>query len=83
VHAIPVFWLGSLLLLFLATPGQGLSIFKSTYLEIWNSKRMGFGYYLLYNAPKLVLPILTIVLHALALLTLQMRSSMLSVLQAD
>jgi peptide/nickel transport system permease protein len=83
VHAIPVFWLGSLLLLFLATPGQGLALFKSTYLEIWNSKRMGFGYYLLYNAPKLVLPVLTIAIHALALLTLQMRSSMLGVLQAD
>ncbi|MEY3248295.1 MAG: hypothetical protein RL742_338 [Bacteroidota bacterium] len=83
VHAIPVFWLGSLLLLFLATPGQGLHLFKSTYLEIWNSKRMGFGYYLLYNAPKFVLPVLTIALHALALLALQMRSAMLGVLQAD
>ncbi len=83
LHAIPVFWLGSLLILLLATPGQGLHVFKSSYIEIWNSKRMGFGYYLLYNAPKFVLPVLTLTLHVIAVLALQMRNSMLGVLQED
>jgi peptide/nickel transport system permease protein len=83
LHAIPVFWLASLLILLLATPGQGLYIFKSTYMELWNSKRMGYGYYLLYNAPKFVLPVLTLTLHVIAVLALQMRSSMLGVLQED
>ena len=83
LNAIPAFWLGSLLILLFATPGQGLYLVKSTYAPIWDSSRQSFLEYAFSNFSKFTLPIATLVLQLFAVLALQMRSGMVTILSSD
>jgi len=83
LHSVPVFWLGSLLILWFTTPGFGLNILPGVGIEQWDGENQPFFSWISNNAGKFVLPIATLTLHALAVLTLQMRGAMLETLQQD
>lgn len=82
LYAFPVFWLGGLLILCFATPDAGLFWIKGIVVNAWNPGE-SFLLWMGRNAGKLILPILTLLIHILAMLTLQTRSSMLEVLNQD
>ncbi|MFN4081249.1 MAG: ABC transporter permease [Saprospiraceae bacterium] len=83
LYAMPTFWIGLLLILFVATPGMGLHWVKGVSVQPW---RMGlesywqwFGRY----ADKIILAGAAIWLHLLALLALHLRSGALEVMRQD
>lgn len=77
IHSMPIFWLGGLLILAFATEGFGWKIFGiGTPTEDMN---LPTGAWISANFKNLVLPILTLTLHALATLALQMRGSAVGV----
>jgi peptide/nickel transport system permease protein len=80
IYAIPVFWLGSLLILSFATPFFGLQIFR---YGCNSSTTNSIGHWVFENASCLVLPIVTMSIHLTAAIYLQMRSSMHEVMQKD
>lgn len=82
LYSFPVFWLGGLLILAFATPGIGYGWIKGLTAEAWIPGR-SFLVWLARNADKLILPVFTLLVHILAILALQMRSSMLEVLNQD
>jgi peptide/nickel transport system permease protein len=86
LFAMPVFWLGGLLIM-LATNTEWIkAILPSIYFDIqdaWQPGRTSFGEWWSANSPKCVLPILILSIHALAILVLQMRSGVLSTLKED
>lgn len=73
--SLPVFWIGTLLVNFLTTPEYGMGIFPPIGLKgdalTWE------------NITRLFLPVFCVTYGALAFMTRQMRSSMLSTLQQD
>jgi peptide/nickel transport system permease protein len=83
VYSMPVFWLGSLLLLLLATPDTGLFLINGIGLETYQGSGHDFGLWCWSNSDKFILPILTLSLHALALLALQMRGGVLDTIGQD
>lgn len=83
LFAMPVFWLGSLLMLFLATPDFGLYLIRGIDLETYQASGKSFVGWLLSNFDKFILPILTLCLHALAVLALQMRGGVLDAVGQD
>lgn len=83
LYAAPTFWIGLLLILFVATPGMGLYWVKGASVQPW---RMGvepywqwFGRY----ADRIILAGAAIWLHLLALLALHLRSGALEVMRQD
>ena len=82
LYSFPVFWLGSLLILCFATPDAGLFWIKGISVDPWTPGD-SFLRWMAQHASKLILPILTLLIHILAVLTLQMRSSMLDVLDQE
>lgn len=83
LYAMPVFWLGSLLILFFATPGYGLNLISGIDLEPWQASGKTYWDWCLSNFDKFILPILTLNLHALAILALQMRGGVLENIGQD
>lgn len=83
LYAMPVFWLGSLLMLFLATPDFGLFLIKGINLESFQGSGKTYSEWCLSNFDKFILPILTLSLHALAILALQMRGGVLDTIGQD
>ncbi len=83
LYAMPVFWLGSLLMLFLATPDFGLFLINGIGLESYQGSGKTFSMWCLSNFDKFILPILTLSLHALAILALQMRGGVLDTIGQD
>lgn len=83
LYAVPVFWLGSLLILFFATPGFGLHWIDGVALEPWQGSNKTFVQWVSTNASKFVLPVAALALHTLAVLAMQMRGGMLDVLDQD
>ncbi|MBV6439698.1 MAG: hypothetical protein EPGJADBJ_01345 [Saprospiraceae bacterium] len=83
LFAMPVFWLGSLLLLFLATPDFGLYVIKGIHLESYQGSGKTYWEWCFSNFDKFILPILTLTLHALAILALQMRGGILDTIGLD
>lgn len=83
LFAIPVFWMGGMLMLLFATPGHGLHLINGIAIDPWQGSGRSFASWVLTYAPKFILPVAVLTLHALALLALQMRSGMLGVLQED
>jgi peptide/nickel transport system permease protein len=77
LYAMPLFWLGSLLMLLLATPDSGLFLINGISLESYQGSGKTYMVWCLSNFDKFILPILTLSLHALAMLTLQMRGGIL------
>jgi peptide/nickel transport system permease protein len=83
LYAMPVFWLGSLLMLFLATPDFGLFLIKGINLESYQGSGKTYSWWCISNFDKFILPILTLSLHALAILALQMRGGVLDTISQD
>lgn len=83
LHSVPAFWLGSVLMLFFTTPGFGIKILPGAGIAQWNSEIQSFWGWIANNPGKFVLPIITLTLHILAVLTLQMRGAMLDALKQD
>lgn len=82
LYSFPVFWLGSLLILCFATPDAGLFWINGISVDPW-SPGESFLLWIGKHAGKLILPVLTLLVHILAVLTLQMRSSMIEVLDQE
>lgn len=86
LYAMPVFWMGGLLILLFTGTEWGRSALPSVYFDIndsWVAGSTAFGDWWSANASKCVLPILILTLHALAVLALQMRGGMLGALGQD
>ncbi len=85
LYIIPLLLLGCILRYLFATSGHG---FYSTYIggtgtSLYNPEQASFGRWLVINQGRLLLPILTTTLHTMALIALQMRSSVLKVARQD
>ena len=86
LHAMPVFWVGALLVLLFCSPILGKPIIHNPYLDIsdaWNMSRQSFPDWFSQKLPKFLLPILVMTLYALSLIALQMRGGMLETLGSD
>lgn len=83
LYALPVFWMGSLLVFGFATPGYGLHLIDGISPEPWKGSQKTFFEWSTSNASKFVLPVLTLAIHALAVLAMQMRGGMLDVIGQD
>jgi len=86
LFAMPVFWLGGLLIMIFTNTEWGHNILPSIYFDVqdaWQPGKTSFGDWWSVNAPKCVLPIIILTLHAVATLALQMRGGMLGTLGED
>ena len=83
LYALPVFWLASLLRMGFATPGMGLSLIPGIDIAPWLSTGLPFFEWIGRNAAKLILPVLTLSLHTMALLALQLRGGMAAAMRED
>ncbi len=83
LYAMPMFWMGSLLILFFATPDFGLYLIHGIDLGPWQASGGSYGAWCLNNFDKFILPILTLCLHLLAILALQMRGGVLECIGQD
>lgn len=84
-YVIPVLLLGCILRYLFATSGHGLysSYIGGTGTSLYNPEQVSFSRWLVTNQGRLLLPILTITIHTMAFVALQMRSSVLSVARQD
>lgn len=83
LYAMPVMWLGSLLILLLARQDIGLGLLNGMNAEPWLLSGKSFWRWAADNTEKFVLPVLTLTLHAVAILAMQMRGGILEVVQQD
>jgi peptide/nickel transport system permease protein len=83
LHAMPAFWTGSLLILLFATPGLGLQWIHGISIDPWENSGKTLLQWAWGNRVKFILPVATLTLHALAVLSLQMRGGMLDALGQD
>ncbi len=83
LHAMPGFWLGGLLLLVFGTRHTGLHWIDGIGLDPYNPDKEPFLVWVAGNADKFILPILTLTLHALAVIALQLRGSIREVMSED
>lgn len=86
LKAMPVFWVGSLLVILFCSPIFGPPLIPNPYLDItdaWNVDSESFLSWFSNKLPKFVLPILVMVLFSLAVLAMQMRGGMLETLNLD
>lgn len=83
LYAMPVIWVGSLLVLLLSKPDMGLNLFDGLNAEPLLLSGKPFGVWAWDNRLKFILPILTLTLHSLAILAMQMRSGILEVIKQD
>ena len=82
-HALPLFWIGAMLMLLFATPGIGLYLIKGIAIRPWPDGGLSFVQWFGVHASKFILPVAAIVSNNLAMLSLQMRGGMLDVLAQD
>ncbi len=83
LYAMPVIWLGSLLILLLSRQDIGLGLIHGMNAEPWLMSGKTFGHWAWDNREKFILPVLTLSLHALAILAMQMRGGILEVSRQD
>ena len=78
IYSIPLFWLATMLVVFLTTDDYGswTNIFPSVGIDIFPGK--GTGYHIINNLPKLFLPVFCLVIHSLAYSSRFVRRSMLN-----
>jgi len=82
-QALPLFWIGAMLMMLFATPGMGLHLIKGIAINPWPGGGLSFFQWLGVHAVKFILPVTAIVFNNLAMLSLLMRGSMLDVLAQD
>lgn len=83
LFAMPVFWTGSLLILLVATPDLGFFLINGISLGAWQGSGESYIQWVFHNFDKFILPILTLCLHLLAILALQMRGGVLECIGQD
>jgi peptide/nickel transport system permease protein len=86
LHAMPVFWVGALLVMLFCSPVWGKPLIQNPYLDIsdtWNMGSESFLDWFSNKLPKFVLPILVLTLYSLPMITMQMRGGMLETLNLD
>jgi peptide/nickel transport system permease protein len=83
VYAMPVFWLGTLLIYLFATAGSGFSAINGISIGSIEDTSLSTFEWLQKYLPRLILPILTLMLHTVAVLALQMRNGVLEAAQQD
>jgi peptide/nickel transport system permease protein len=86
LHAMPVFWLGALLVMLFCSPILGKPLIQNPYLDISDAWQMNSEPFLTWFGQKLhkfSLPILVLTLYSLTTIALQMRGSMLENVQQD
>lgn len=82
LYSLPAFWVGTLLLVFFATPTYGMKIFAGPGLGAVHTGA-GFWEQLAVAMPHLLLPVLCIAYPALAFISRQVRGSMVEALKQD
>ncbi len=86
IMAMPVFWVGGLLVIFFGSTLFGEPLIANPYLDIsdaWNMNSEAFGDWFSNKLPKFVLPILVLTMYALAIISMQMRGGMVETLGQD
>jgi len=83
LYSMPLFWLGSLLMLLFATPDMGFFLINGISLESYQGSGKSYAAWSLGNYDKFVLPTMTLCVHALAVLALQMRGGVLDTIGQD
>jgi peptide/nickel transport system permease protein len=86
IHAMPVFWLGGLLIMLVSSPIWGPPLLANPYLDVsdaWNMNSQSFLDWFSQKLPKFVMPIFVLTVYSLAILTLQMRGGMIETLGQD
>ncbi len=83
VYAMPVMWLGSVLMLLLAHPDVGLGWLRGGSAEPWLLSGKPFWRWAASNAEHFLLPIFTLALHHCTVIALQMRAGLVEALQRD
>ena len=82
LFSMPIFWVGSLVVLFLTTPEYGMKWFPSIWLETLDSEQ-SIVKQIWENANRLILPIICLTYSSVAFISRQLRSSMVETLQQD
>ncbi len=83
LYAMPVIWVGSVLLLLLARPDMGLGWINGATIEPWLISGKTFWRWVGDNADRFLLPILALALHHTTVVALQMRTGLVEALQKD
>jgi peptide/nickel transport system permease protein len=83
VYAMPVFWLGTLLIYLFATANSGFSAINGISIGSIEDTNLSTLEWLQKYLPRLILPIVTLMLHTVAILALQMRSGVLEAAKQD
>lgn len=86
LSAMPVFWMGGILVILLSTAIFGKPLIESPYLSVedhWVVGSESFFLWFFGNLHKFVLPVTVLTLHALAIIAMQMRGGMLETLAMD
>lgn len=78
-YTVPVFLLGSLFIVFLATPGTGLGILPGIGVSQFIQGKDDFWTWTAANVSRLILPVATLTLHSLAMFALQMKGALLEI----
>jgi peptide/nickel transport system permease protein len=81
-YSLPVFWVGTMLLMFFTTPEYGMDIFPSIGLGNLSGGRTSISVFL-ERAGHLILPILCLTYPSLAVITRQLRGAMIAELGKD
>lgn len=82
LYSLPAFWVGTMLLVFFATPTYGMKLFAGPGLGPISSGASAWEQWMV-AAPHLVLPVLCLTYPALAFITRQVRGSMIEALGQD
>lgn len=83
LYAMPVFWLSGLMIIFFATPGMGLNLIPGVVIPPFQDSGKTLVEWFWVNKIKFILPVLSISLHIMAVLALQMRGSIIAVMGQD
>lgn len=86
LHAMPVFWMGALLIMLFCSPIFGKPLIDNAYLDVtdaWNGNRESFLHWFSSKLPKFILPVTVLTIYSLAVITMQMRGGMLETLGSD
>lgn len=82
LFSMPLFWVGSLAVLFFTTPEYGMKWFPSIWLEALDIEQ-SILQQIWQNADRLLLPIICMTYGSLAFISRQLRSSMVETLQQE